>query len=157
MPSRLVILAEEVLFQGDAESPGRARFDALARLAHAGRPVAVILAGKTVGGAAALEFQRLAQGSGGQVVAFFHRADHRDDGLSGLLLEITDRWRVEPAQVHGVFSRPDDLACVNDLGAIPVALTDQLDARSALPSASQVHANLAAFVDTLLEQPGPDA
>jgi hypothetical protein len=146
MPSRLVILAEEVLFQGGAGTPGRARFDALARLAHAGHPVAVILAGKTVDSATALELQRLAQDSGGQVVAFFHRADHRDDGLSGVL-----------AQVHGVFSRPDDLACVIEHGAIPVALTDHLDARSALPSACRVHANLATFVDALIEEPGPDA
>jgi len=157
MPSRLVILAEEVLFQGGTGSPGRARFDVLARLAHAGHPVAVILAGKTVDRATALELQRLAQDSGGQVVAFFHRADHRDDGLSDVLVEITDRWRVDPAQVHGVFSRPDDLACVNDHGAVPVALNDHLDDRSALPSACQVHANLATFVDALIEEPGPDA
>lgn len=57
----------------------------------------------------------------------------------------------------GVFSRPDDLACVIEHGAIPVALTDHLDAWSALPSACRVHANLAAFVDALIEEPGPDA
>lgn len=153
MPARLVILAEDVLFQGGTEP--RARFDVLARLTHAGHPVAVILAGDTVDSAMPVELQRLAQDSGGQVVAFFHRPD-RDARLSDLLDEIADRWRVDPSQVHGVFSRPDDLACVNDHGANPVALADHLDARAALPPACQVHTDLAAFVDTLLEEPDTD-
>ena len=119
MPSRLVILAEEVLFQGGAEAPGRAGFDALARL---------------------------------QLVAFFHRP-RRDDGLASVLGEVTDRWRVDPAQLHGVFGRLDDLACVAACGATAVALTELLEPQADLPPKTWVHDDLTAFVDALLEEP----
>ena len=156
MPSRLVILAEEVLFQGGAEADGRAWFDSLARLAHAGHPVAVILAGTTQDSAAPRQLQQLAQDAGGQVVAFFHRA-RQDDDLAGLLDEVTARWRVDPAQVHGVFSRHEDLSGVCGYGATAVALADRLDADADPPAGCQVHADLAAFVDTLLEETGNGA
>jgi hypothetical protein len=152
MPSRLVILAEEVLFQGGAEAPGRAGFDALARLTHAGHPVAVILAGNPTDGATPLELQRLAQQAGGQLVAFFHRP-RRGAGLASVLGEVTDRWRVDPAQLHGVFGRLDDLACVAACGATAVALTELLEPQADLPPKTWVHDDLTAFVDALLEEP----
>ena len=152
MPAKLVILAEEVLFQGGAEAPGRAGFDALARLAHAGYPVAVILAGNPADGSAPQELQRLAQQAGGQLVAFFHRP-RRDDGLASVLTEVVERWRVEPAHLHGVFTRPDDLACVTAHGAIAVALTELLVSQADLPPEWRLHGDLTAFVDALLAEP----
>lgn len=150
MPARLVILAEEVLFQGDAEAPERAGFDALARLAHAGHPVAVILADTTTNSTAARQLQQLAHDAGGQVVAFFHRMPG-DAGLADLLDEVTARWRVDPAQVHGVFSHPADLASVADYGATAVVLADRSDTQTGTTPVGQVHADLEAFVDALLE------
>lgn len=156
MPSRLVILAEEVLFQGGAEAPGRAGFDALARLTHAGHPVAVILAGTTSDSHAARALQQLASDAGAQLVAFFHRpAD--GGGLDDVLNEITARWRVDPGQVQAVFGRLDDLAVAVSFGATPVALSDQLGEPAELPEACLVHTDLAAFVDALLGEPDPEA
>jgi hypothetical protein len=150
MPARLVILAEEVLFQGGAEAPGRAWFDPLARLTHAGHPVAVILAGSTTGSTAPQQLQQLAHEAGGQVVAFFHRAQ-RDADLAVLLDEVTARWRVDPAQVHGVFSRAEDLNSVAAYGATAIAIADRLEAETKAPTGCLMYADLASFVDTLLE------
>ncbi len=149
MPARLVVLAEEVLFRGGAEASERGTFEALARLTHAGHPVAVILAGRPADSAAPRELQQFAHETGGQVVAFFHRAG--GDDLSRLLAEVIQRWRVDPGQVHGVFLAPEDLAGAAGFGATAVALADPHAPRDALPSDCVVHDDLAAFVDALLD------
>jgi hypothetical protein len=87
------------------------------------------------------------------VVAFFHRAKG-DDDLTALLGEVIERWRVDPAQVHGVFRDPDDLVRVAAFGATAVALADPAEAS---PHGGPLHADLGAFVDALLEEADPAA
>ncbi len=148
MPSRLVILTEAVL-RGDPSSEPCC-FDALARLAHAGHPVAVILADSAPGSDVAADLQRHANLTGGQVVAFFHRPPG-PQGLGDVLTEAVERWRVTPAQLHGVFAAGTDLATVRDFGARPAALASHVDVADPPPARCAVHDDLNAFVDALLD------
>lgn len=150
MPNRLVIVAEEVLARdGHVAAPV---FEALGRLAHAGHPVAVILAGDAPLHEAAIRLQQLANDAGGPAIAFFQRPR---DGLDigPVLDEATARWRIDRAQVHGVFNALGDLGTVARFGGQPIAL--DADASTGLPDGCLRYADLDAFVIALLTDPEP--
>lgn len=157
MPTRLVILAAEVLTPGQNGKPaGSGSLDAVARLGHAGYAVAVILQANPVAAGAnePLPLRALAAASDGQVAAFFQRAAHTG-GLEAALAEAVRRWRTQLDQVHCVATDPTDLATIVRCGGRAATLATHLDPATELPAGCRLHADLAAFVDTLLEPEAP--
>ncbi len=162
MPIRLVILTDDVLVNGDmGVAPGSAELEALARLGHAGYAVAVILTRPAAADANDIApdpgaLQGLAHDAGGQIAAFFHRIPG-SHGLTEALDEVVRRWRTDLGQVPCVAGNAPDLASIAQSGGQPIALATHLATDTTPPPGCVHHPDLVAFVEALLDEPGPTA
>ena len=114
--------------------------------------------------------QRLLAALGGRIDAIFYCPHVPDDACScrkpapGLLLQIAERYGVEPRELRVVGSNPTHLQAGAAIGAqlhlVCTGLSAQLAPGQPLPSevpaGTQVHADLQAFADRLLQTAAAD-